>query len=73
MFLKQQQVIRKQKVAIRTFELQNDTNSHGDINNVVDAMIALRQQECSACMGSGTVLKQKKNIRYSVECKQCVH
>ena len=73
MFLKQQQVIRKQKVAIRTFELQNYTNGPDDINNVAAAMIALHQQECSACMGSGTVLKHKKNIRYSVECKQCVH
>lgn len=44
MFLKQQQVIREQKATIRTFALQNDTNSPSDINDVVAAMVAMGQQ-----------------------------
>jgi len=31
----------------------------------------LNEQVCSKCLGMGTVLKTKKNIRYSIVCKEC--
>ena len=37
------------------------------------AMLALSLQVCRTCLGTKTMLKTKKNIRYSVECKSCKH
>jgi len=37
------------------------------------AMLALSLQVCRTCLGAKTMLKTKKNIRYSVECKSCKH
>ena len=35
------------------------------------SMIALNQRVCCTCLGTRTVLKTKKNIRYSTVCRAC--
>lgn len=70
MFLKQQTVIRKLQS-----ELRHKYNKIPALSNpTADAarsMIVLSEQLCSHCLGTRHVLKTKKNIRFSVECKAC--
>lgn len=35
------------------------------------SMIALNQRVCCTCLGTRTVLKTKKNLRYSTVCRAC--
>lgn len=35
------------------------------------SMIALNQRVCCTCLGTHTVLKTKKNLRYSTVCRAC--
>ena len=35
------------------------------------SMVALNQRVCCTCLGTRTVLKTKKNIRYSTVCRAC--
>ena len=70
MFLKQQTVIRKLQSELRDKYKKNPALS----NPTADAarsMIVLSEQLCSHCLGTRHVLKTKKNIRFSVECKAC--
>lgn len=61
--LKQQEMIRQQHQPLPTA-----------VNlDCAKAMIALSLQVCRTCLGTKTMLKTKKNIRYSVECKSCKH
>jgi len=77
LFTQQQRLIREQQT--RLVHLQRGHNKwvngqkavERETNAVAVAMIAMSQQCCRTCLGSGSVLKTKKNIRYSVECKQC--
>lgn len=77
LFGRQQRLIREQQARLQ--QLQQVCNMWEnkqkelvrETNEVAVAMIAMSQQCCPACLGSGSVLKTKKNIRYSVECKQC--
>lgn len=77
LFAHQQCLIQEQQT--RLVHLQQGHNkwvngqraAERETNAVAVAMIAMSQQCCRTCLGSGSVLKTKKNIRYSVECKQC--
>lgn len=77
LFGRQQRIIREQQARLQ--QLQQVCNMREnkkkelvrETNEVAVAMIAMSQQCCPACLGSGSVFKTKKNIRYSVECKQC--
>jgi hypothetical protein len=77
LFTQQQRIIREQQT--RLVHLQRGHNkwvngqraAERETNDVAVAMIAMSQQCCRTCLGSGSVLKTKRNIRYSVECKQC--
>jgi hypothetical protein len=77
LFTQQQRIIREQHT--RLVHLQRGHNKRGngqraterETNEVAVAMIAMSQQSCRTCFGSGSVQKTKKNIRYSVKCKQC--
>ena len=77
LFSKQQLRLREQQSRLLSFEqLQRKQDNISrqmarDTQQVAAAMIAMSQQVCSACLGARTVLKTKKNIRYSVECQQC--
>jgi hypothetical protein len=70
MFLKQQTVIRKLQSELRDKYKKNPALS----NPTADAarsMIVLSEQLCAHCLGTRHILKTKKNIRFSVECKAC--
>lgn len=63
--LKQQEMIRQQH--------QPATLPTAANLDCAKAMLALSLQVCRTCLGTKTMLKTKKNIRYSVECKSCKH
>lgn len=39
--------------------------------DVARTMVALSNEVCSHCLGTRHVLKTKRNVRYSAECKKC--
>lgn len=65
MCLKQQEMIRQQH--------QPATLPTAANLDCAKAMLALSLQVCRTCLGTKTMLKTKRNIRYSVECKSCKH
>lgn len=77
LFTKQQRIIREQRSRLQ--HLQHVCNKREDEQKAMErettevavAMVAMSQQCCRTCLGSGSVQKTKKNIRYNVECKQC--
>ncbi len=72
MFLKQQKVIRQQQQNLLENCKRNPHLVETDSNlECAKSMISMSQQVCGECLGSRTILKTKKNIRYSVECKSC--
>ena len=72
-----QRIIREQHTRLVHLQRGHNKRVNGqraterETNEVAVAMIAMSQQCCRTCFGSGSVQKTKKNIRYSVECKQC--
>ena len=70
MFLKQQVVIHRQQVQIRHLHANRNPVCN-DNEDCAKSMIALSQQLCRNCLGTRTILKTKKHIRYSTECKVC--
>jgi len=77
MFSDQQQTIRERNATIATLERVHYTEENKAIakkketTDVAAAMIAMSQQVCRTCLGTGSVFKTKKNIRYSARCKSC--
>jgi hypothetical protein len=72
MFLKQQKVIRQQQSDLLENCKRNPHLAETDSNlDCAKTMISMSQQVCSECLGTRTILKTKKNIRYSAECKSC--
>ena len=71
MFLKQQAIICQQRTEIRQFNAIKTPSPSTDNEDCAKTMIALSQQLCCDCLGTRTILKTKKHIRYSVECKTC--
>ena len=48
------------------------THLHKGTFECAKSMIALNQKVCCVCLGTRTVLKTKKNVRYSTVCRACV-
>ena len=71
MFLKQQAIIRQQQAKIRDLNFQSKPVQSTENENCAKTMIALSQQLCCDCLGTRTIFKTKKHIRFSVECKAC--
>lgn len=72
MFLKQQKVIHQQQSDILENCKRNPQLSASDSNlECAKSMISMSQQVCRECLGARTILKSKKNIRYSADCKSC--
>ena len=77
LFAQQQRLLQEQQTRLAQLQRWHNKWVNGqraaerETNAVAVAMIAMSQQCCRTCLGSGSVLKTKKNIRYSVECKQC--
>ena len=70
MFLKQQAIIRQQRADIRQLQA-NRSPVCSKNEDCAKSMIALSQQLCPDCLGTRTIFKTKKHIRYSTECKSC--
>jgi hypothetical protein len=68
MLTKQQEFIHKLNRTKKNVDIQK---TQRDVLDCAKTMIALNEQVCSKCLGTGTVLKTKKNIRYSIVCKEC--
>lgn len=77
LFTEQQQRLRQQQVIIDKLKQvehvkRNPALTPGTYETAV-SMIAMSQQVCASCLGTGTISKQKKNIRYNVTCQACIN
>jgi uncharacterized coiled-coil protein SlyX len=76
----QQQLVEQKKsnqeMRVQLRRLQHDIDNAASgaaraTTAVAMSMIAMSEQVCRTCLGSRTIMKIKKNQRYSVECKAC--
>jgi hypothetical protein len=71
LFLSQQSIVRQQQADIRQLNTRKKQTQSTDNEDCAKSMIAMSQLLCCECLGTCTILKTKKHIRYNVECKSC--